>query len=142
MCPHCETARRRAPSPYTDGHARIGYHRLINAYRRPQARLPQKGDPLVSTKEGPSRYPQAQTGQPSDRAYLIRCWQERDVTSPDMVRWWFSVKEVLHEQSQKGLVDLASLLGYLRTELDRENVAGASLNINEDMTPTSPDRIG
>jgi hypothetical protein len=58
-----------------------------------------------------------------------------------MVRWRFSVEEVLHERSRKGFADLASLFDYLRTELDRENVAGASRNNNEDMTRTSPDRI-
>ena len=63
-----------------------------------------------------------------DRAYLIRCWQERDITSPGMVRWRFSVEEVLHEQSRRGFADLTLLLDYLRTELDSESEAGASCN--------------
>ena len=87
-----------------------------------------QSDPVVSTPEGPSSYPKAQTGPPSDRAYLIRCWQERDVASPGTVRWRFSVEEVLHERNRRGFADLASLLDYLRTELGSESEEEASCN--------------
>jgi hypothetical protein len=58
------------------------------------------------------------------------------------VRWRFSVEEVLHDRNRKGFADLASLFDYLRTELDRENVAGASRNNNEGTTRTPPDEMG
>jgi hypothetical protein len=55
-----------------------------------------------------------------DRAYLIRCWQERDIASPGTVHWRFSVEEVLHDRTRRGFVDLISLLNHLRTELSSE----------------------
>ena len=77
----------------------------------------------MSTPEGPSSYPKAQTGQPSDRAYLIRCWQEQDVASLGTVCWRFSVKEELHDRTRRGFADLASLFHYLSAELGIEDKA-------------------
>ena len=52
-----------------------------------------------------------------DRAYLIHCWQERNVVSDGAPRWRFSVEEVLRERRRRGFADLASLLAFLRAEL-------------------------
>ena len=52
-----------------------------------------------------------------DRAYLIRCWRERDVTSPGAARWRFSVEEVLRKRKRQGFQDLPSLVAFLRSEL-------------------------
>ena len=115
---------------------------VLGPGRRLGANPLQKGDPIVSTPKGPSSYPQAQTGPPSDRAYLIRCWQETDIPIPGTVRWRFSVEEVLHERTRRGFSDLASLLDYLRTELGSKSEAGASCNNREGMTRTPLDEIG
>ena len=61
---------------------------------------------------------EAQSGVSPDRAYLIRCWQEGDLSSQGAVRWRFSAETVLHEASRRGFADLESLLDYLRTEFD------------------------
>jgi hypothetical protein len=52
-----------------------------------------------------------------DRAYLIRCWQERTSAPGDVPRWRYSVEEVLHERRRRGFRDLGSLISFLRTEL-------------------------
>ena len=52
-----------------------------------------------------------------DRAYLIRCWRERKVTSPGTARWRFSVEEVLRKRKRQGFRDLPSLIAFLRSEL-------------------------
>ena len=52
-----------------------------------------------------------------DRAYLIRCWQERNSDPGDGPHWRFSVEEVLHERKRQGFKDLASLIAFLRAEL-------------------------
>ena len=75
----------------------------------------------MTTTEGESRHPQAQTGPPLERAYLIRCWQERDAALSCTVQWRFSAEEVLHERIRRGFADAASLLDYLRAELDNKN---------------------
>jgi hypothetical protein len=71
----------------------------------------------------------------ADRAYLIRCWQERNSvygtppagTSADVQparqAWRFSIEEVLHERKRRGFADLDSLLDYLRAEFKGEFLA-------------------
>ena len=59
----------------------------------------------------------AKTASP-DRAYLIRCWQERNAVPKDAPRWRFSIEEVLHERKRQGFEDLGALLDYLRVELE------------------------
>ena len=68
----------------------------------------------------------------ADRAYLIRCWQERNsvygtlpagasaAVQPARQAWRFSVEEVLHGGKRRGFADLDALLDYLRAEFKGE----------------------
>ena len=52
-----------------------------------------------------------------ERAYLIRCWQERNADPSSDPHWRFSVEEVLHERKRWGFKDLEKLIAFLRIEL-------------------------
>ena len=80
----------------------------------------------MSVQKSASGTPRAQVGSSPDRAYLIRCWQEENANAPGTVRRRFSVEEVLHKGPRRGFADLASLLDYLRTELQGESAARES----------------
>ncbi len=54
----------------------------------------------------------------SNRAYLLRCWQERDAAPGKEPRWRFSLEEVLHERRRKGFDNLEALVAFLRAELN------------------------
>ena len=53
----------------------------------------------------------------SNRAYLLRCWQDGKATPDGKPRWRFSLEEVLHERYRRGFGDLESLLVFLKTKL-------------------------
>ena len=51
------------------------------------------------------------------RAYLLRCWQEREAAPGQEPPWRFSVEEILGERRRKGFSSLRALITFLRTEL-------------------------
>ena len=52
------------------------------------------------------------------RAYLVRCWQEREAAPGQEPCWRFWVEEILHdEQPRKGFSSLSALTTFLRAEL-------------------------
>ncbi len=50
------------------------------------------------------------------RAYLLRCWPERDTARSDHSQWRFSVEDILHERRRTGFGDLETLIAFLRAE--------------------------
>ncbi len=53
----------------------------------------------------------------SNRAYLLRCWQEGEAAPGKEPRWRFSLEDVLHERRRKGFDSLEALITFLRDEL-------------------------
>jgi hypothetical protein len=51
------------------------------------------------------------------RAYLLRCWREREVEPAQEPPWRFSVEEILGERRRVGFSGLRVLIAFLRTEL-------------------------
>ena len=51
------------------------------------------------------------------RAYLLRCWQERDVGTNQEPLWRFSVEDVFGERRRQGFGNLEALVAFLRVEL-------------------------
>ncbi|MGD2145114.1 MAG: hypothetical protein PVH41_00295 [Anaerolineae bacterium] len=54
------------------------------------------------------------------RAYLLRCWQERDSGTDRASPWRFAVEEVFGERRRQGFGSLEALLSFLRVELARQ----------------------
>ncbi len=56
----------------------------------------------------------------TERAYLIRCWHERN-TSPDASPTWrLSIEDVLGERHRRGFDDVESLIAFLLSELSED----------------------
>jgi CRISPR/Cas system endoribonuclease Cas6 (RAMP superfamily) len=53
------------------------------------------------------------------RAYLLRCWQERDAGTDQEPLWRFSVEDVFGERRPQGFGSLEALIEFLRVELVR-----------------------
>ena len=51
------------------------------------------------------------------RAYLLRCWREREVAPGQEPPWRFSMEEILGERRRVGFSSLRVLIAFLRTEL-------------------------
>jgi hypothetical protein len=58
------------------------------------------------------------------RAYLLRCWQERDIAQDGGARWRFSLEEVLHKEPRQGFESLETLVAFLQDELINEQKGG------------------
>jgi hypothetical protein len=54
------------------------------------------------------------------RAYLLRCWQERDGGAYEGRLWRFTVEEIFGERRRHGFASLEALASFLRVELTRE----------------------
>ena len=53
----------------------------------------------------------------SNRAYLLRCWQEGEAAPGKEPLWRFSVEEILNERRRKGFSSLGALIAFLQAEL-------------------------
>lgn len=53
----------------------------------------------------------------SYRAYLLRCWRERESSPGQEPHWRFSVEHVLHQRSRQGFDSLEALVAFLQAEL-------------------------
>jgi hypothetical protein len=51
------------------------------------------------------------------RAYLLRCWREREAETDQEPLWRFSVEEIPGERRQQGFSSLGALITFLRAEL-------------------------
>ena len=71
----------------------------------------------MSTPEGPSSQPQAQTRPPTNRAYLIRCWQEREASPGQGPHWRFWMEEIARQRHQKEFNSLEALFAFFQAEL-------------------------
>jgi hypothetical protein len=60
----------------------------------------------------------------TERAYLIRCWHERDAPADASPTWRFSVEEVLGEGHRRGFDDVELLIAFLLSELSEEGPTG------------------
>jgi hypothetical protein len=59
---------------------------------------------------------------PYQRAYLLRCWQEGEVTPGNEPSWRFSVEEIPQDkQRRKGFSSLGALFAFLQAELVGED---------------------
>jgi hypothetical protein len=54
------------------------------------------------------------------RAYLLRCWQERDAGTDRGSPWRFAVEEVFGERRRQGFGSLEALVSFLSSELADE----------------------
>ena len=57
----------------------------------------------------------------SHRAYLLRCWQERDVARSDQPLWRLSVEEIQRDGRRIGFPNLEALIAFLRAEFGESN---------------------
>jgi predicted FMN-binding regulatory protein PaiB len=57
---------------------------------------------------------------PTERAYLIRCWHERNASPDASPTWRFSIEEVLGERHRRGFDDVESLIAFLLSELSED----------------------
>jgi hypothetical protein len=51
------------------------------------------------------------------RAYLLRCWQERDGETDKGPLWRFAVEEIFGERRQHGFASLEALVAFLKVEM-------------------------
>jgi hypothetical protein len=71
------------------------------------------------------------------RAYLLRCWQEREASTGEKSRWRFCVEEVLQERHRQGFDSLDALVTFLHAELgdpdmDRSGSDGSNKEMQDD----------
>ena len=62
---------------------------------------------------------------PSYRAYLLRCWQEKQVESSGLPTWRFTLVRVGTNQAARGFASLENLTNYLQMELAASENAGS-----------------
>ena len=55
----------------------------------------------------------------SYHAYLVRCWQEENITLSRKAGWRFSIEQVFYERRRRGFTNLEALFDFLQTELER-----------------------
>ena len=60
----------------------------------------------------------------TERAYLIRCWRERNASPDASPMWRLSIEDVLGERHRRGFDDVESLIAFLLSELSEEGPAG------------------
>ena len=58
------------------------------------------------------------------RAYLLRCWQEKQVEPSGLPTWRFTLVQVGTNRAAKGFASLENLTNYLQRELAASENAG------------------
>lgn len=53
------------------------------------------------------------------KAFLLRCWEEREASLDRKPRWRFSIEEVGREKRQRGFHQLQDLLTFLEQQMER-----------------------
>ena len=66
---------------------------------------------------GSRRLAEHENKQDRYRAYLLRCWQERQIGPDQGPLWRFAVEDVFGERLERGFGSLEALLAFLRVEL-------------------------
>ena len=59
------------------------------------------------------------------RAYLLRCWQEKQVDPNGLPIWRFTLVQVGANQAARGFASLENLTNYLQKELAASENAGS-----------------
>ncbi len=71
---------------------------------------------------------QSETGY-VQRAYLVRCWRDREAASEGEAAWRFSVEVVTPGRRRRGFASLEALLAFVQDDLaggDEDRPPGAS----------------
>jgi hypothetical protein len=55
------------------------------------------------------------------RTFLVRCWQEGEISADQDRRWRFWMEEIARERYQKGFSSLEALFAFFRAELSADN---------------------